>query len=302
MLKRLFWLVGLLMLLSMLQPASAVIENFELDFIIVYDKVYVEQQLVFDRQSNYTIKLPEDAKEIELWLDDRKSELPGRLATLTARAIRLSYLTKDYLERQNFVVDLTVPQETARLAVRLVLPEDAKLAKPIDPATLVSAAVAPRPDKLESDGRSLILSWEKKELKPGEGMTFFVAYRGRARWPVYALLAALILVFGLAAAVGYLLLRKPKQKLKPAAELEKLELVKLDELERYLKPDEAQIVRILKQREGAVEQGTLRIITGFSKAKLSGLLMELEVRNIIHKEKRGKKNLIFFKKSINKQK
>lgn len=299
MLKPLFWLLGLLALLISLQPASAAIESFELDFTIVYGKVYVEQRLVFERQSNYTIKLPEDAKEVELALDGRKSELPGRLATVTARAVELSYLTKDYLERQNFVIDLAVPQETARLAVRLVLPEDAKLAKLIDPATLASAAVAPRPDKLESDGRSLILSWERTELKPGEGLTFFVAYRERARWPIYALLAAVIVVFCLAVVIGYLVLRKPKRRAKPVAKpkKERVERVKLDELERYLKPAEAQIVRILKQREGAVEQGTLRIITGFSKAKLSGLLMELEARNIIHKEKRGKKNLIFLKKA-----
>ncbi|MFO8016290.1 MAG: hypothetical protein R6U32_04245 [Candidatus Woesearchaeota archaeon] len=66
--------------------------------------------------------------------------------------------------------------------------------------------------------------------------------------------------------------------------------------EGHLKEDEEQVVNILKQREGRVEQGTLRIITGFSKAKLSGLLKELEDRKIVHKEKRGKKNLVFLKK------
>jgi uncharacterized membrane protein len=66
-------------------------------------------------------------------------------------------------------------------------------------------------------------------------------------------------------------------------------------IENHLKEDEEQVVNILKQREGNCEQGTLRVITGFSKAKLSGLLMELEARKIVHKEKRGKKNLVFLK-------
>jgi uncharacterized membrane protein len=39
----------------------------------------------------------------------------------------------------------------------------------------------------------------------------------------------------------------------------------------------------------------LRVITGFSKAKLSGLLKELEERNVVYKEKRGKKNLVFLR-------
>ena len=71
---------------------------------------------------------------------------------------------------------------------------------------------------------------------------------------------------------------------------------KVADIETHLKSDEAQIIRILKRKEGNCEQGTLRVITGFSKAKLSGLLKELQARNVIHKEKRGKKNLVFLKK------
>jgi uncharacterized membrane protein len=64
---------------------------------------------------------------------------------------------------------------------------------------------------------------------------------------------------------------------------------------KHLKDDEQQIVRILKKRKGSCEQGTLRVVTGFSKASLSRLISELEARKIIYKEKRGKKNLIFLK-------
>ena len=65
---------------------------------------------------------------------------------------------------------------------------------------------------------------------------------------------------------------------------------------KHLKEDEQQIIRILEQKEGSCEQGTLRIITDFSKAHLSRLLMELESRKIIHKEKKGKKNIVYLKK------
>lgn len=65
--------------------------------------------------------------------------------------------------------------------------------------------------------------------------------------------------------------------------------------EHHLKEEEKQIVNILKDREGRVEQGTLRIVTGMPKSSLSRVLKELEDRNIICKEKRGKKNIVFLK-------
>ena len=67
-------------------------------------------------------------------------------------------------------------------------------------------------------------------------------------------------------------------------------------IEKHLKEDEEQIVNILKRKEGSCEQGTLRVVTGFSKATLSRLLSELEARKIVYKEKRGKKNIVFLKK------
>ena len=65
--------------------------------------------------------------------------------------------------------------------------------------------------------------------------------------------------------------------------------------EIHLKEDEKQIVNILRQREGKSEQGTLRIVSGFPKSTLSRILKELEERNIVYKEKRGKKNMVFLR-------
>jgi len=66
-------------------------------------------------------------------------------------------------------------------------------------------------------------------------------------------------------------------------------------VEQYLKEEEKQIVNVLKEREGSCEQGTLRVVTGMPKSSLSRILKELEDRNIIYKEKRGKKNLVFLR-------
>ncbi|HLC46619.1 MAG TPA: hypothetical protein VJI75_02655 [Candidatus Nanoarchaeia archaeon] len=67
------------------------------------------------------------------------------------------------------------------------------------------------------------------------------------------------------------------------------------DVDKFLKEDERQIVSILRQREGICSQATLRVVGNFSKANLSRLLSELEQRNILVKEKRGKKNLVILK-------
>ena len=90
----------------------------------------------------------------------------------------------------------------------------------------------------------------------------------------------------------YIMKRKPKHVIKK----EEVIIEKEYDIEKHLKEDEEQIITILRNKEGSCEQGTLRVITGFSKATLSRLLSELEARNVIHKEKRGKKNLVFLKK------
>ena len=65
-----------------------------------------------------------------------------------------------------------------------------------------------------------------------------------------------------------------------------------DDAERYLKEEEKLIYKILKSREGQCEQGTLLVITQFSKAYLSRLLSEMEARGIIEKYQKGRKNII----------
>lgn len=66
-------------------------------------------------------------------------------------------------------------------------------------------------------------------------------------------------------------------------------------IERHLKDDEKTIINILKMKHGQCSQGTLRVITGFPKATLSRILMEMEARGFIHKESVGKKNMVYLK-------
>ena len=67
------------------------------------------------------------------------------------------------------------------------------------------------------------------------------------------------------------------------------------DFEQFLKDDEKEVVNILKLKDGSCDQGTIQIMTQFSKAKVSDLISELESRKIIIKRKKGRKNLIILR-------
>lgn|GEM_PF-3520923 len=66
-------------------------------------------------------------------------------------------------------------------------------------------------------------------------------------------------------------------------------------IDRYLKEDERIVINVLRMKHNSCSQATLRVVTDFSKARLSRILSELEERGIIYKEQQGRKNLITLK-------
>lgn len=67
------------------------------------------------------------------------------------------------------------------------------------------------------------------------------------------------------------------------------------DVDRYLKEDERIVINVLRMKHDSCSQATLRVVTDFSKARLSRILSELEERGIIYKEQQGRKNLITLK-------
>lgn len=88
---------------------------------------------------------------------------------------------------------------------------------------------------------------------------------------------------------------KNNENKEPTTELSVEEHIFEDEILKYLKEDERVIARILKQRDGSCEQATLRLVSGFSKAKLSRLLTDMDERGVIKKEHKGKKNIVYLR-------
>ncbi len=264
------------------------IELNNYNFKILYNKVLVENEIIFNKTQNinFTIDLPEDASGLSLYINNKLQNPVIRdskisLIYSSVKKIKLDYITKEPLEKDTFLISLIMPFSTQVLKITLTLPEGSVLEKPLEDS--ISGSIYPKPDKATTDGKSLIFEWQRQNLKKGEEFAIFARYTSESRlrlllWSLFLIVIVL---------VAFIFLKKTKTTV----------IVKKEEaIEKHLKEDEEQIVNILKKRSGQCEQGTLRVITGFSKATLSRLLKELEERKIIYKEKRGKKNLVFLKK------
>ena len=291
LMKKILFFIFIILLSSF---AYAKIENFNVDFRIIDNKVHVEESIVLDKEANFVLELPEDASLITLEIDSKLSNytITNDEINVFAKDIKLSYITNKFLDKQSFLLDFKAIDDIDRFSIKLILPTYAVLTRPIDETTLASNAVFPKPTRLESDGQRLVIVWERSNLKKDDSFSALVMYKFEKSNTLFYIGILSILFIGV---ILFIVLRKPRAKIIVKKPKVIKKVVKAD-LERYLKEDEEQVVNILKQREGQCEQGTLRVVTGFSKAKLSGLLKELEERNIVYKEKRGKKNLVFLKK------
>jgi uncharacterized membrane protein len=291
----------LVFLLIIATCSAAAIDSQVIRYSIVDSKVVVQSILTFPGKITGEISWPiaTDAELVEVYLDEEKTPAEIRDSYLeikfdSTEEVKFSYISEELIDKTNFLLNMPFDYDTGTVKIVLVLPEEAILKKPIKDRT---GSIYPLPDKATTDGRSLIFIWEMANVTAGDDFSIFAMYKPKSDYtPLIALLIAAVLIL-----VGYIVYSKfyIKEKLKKAKKEVKIIKVKEPEKEprilEHLKEDEQQIVRVLKEREGSCEQGTLRVITDFSKAHLSRLLMELEARKIIYKEKRGKKNLVFLK-------
>ncbi len=141
--------------------------------------------------------------------------------------------------------------------------------------------VSPAGYKLDSDGRHVIVRWEYEKI-PAELRSFraIILYEKVAgKYTLYYYGIAILIVI-----LAFLII-KPKifKKRKKEEIISKIEV---------LKEDEQKILKIIIENEG-IEQRKIEEITGFSKAKVSKILSELEKRGLIVKKAFGRKNRIY---------
>ena len=277
------YLIILIVLLAMLPSAIAV--DGEISYYLAYNQVLVDNVLEFGDgfSGHIDLDVPQDAKAITVKSDvPVKDELVGHTLGLDLNGsseVRVTYITTAFIEQDRFIATLESPMDMDSLKVKVQLPEDSVLAVPVVDGK--SRSVFPDASRIGTNGRVLEVFWDLDDVEKGYDMPIFIDYEVPGRFSPGLLV--IILILFICVLGGIILYQRRKTAPK--------ETIKQD-ITNHLKEDEEQIVNILKAREGACEQGTLMVVSGFSKAGLSRLLSELEERNIVLKEKKGKKNII----------
>ena len=278
-------------------------ESYDIQFHIAFNNVVVKEIMVLENpvSGNMAFDLPKDRKGLSVSIDGESInpqvyEDSLNLDLSSAKTIEISYVTKELLEQNDFIASFKAPYNISSLHIELFLPENTILLMPLSDADIGSGSAYPKPSEATTDGQSITLKWDFSSVLKGEEKRLFVRYKKQASYSyiIFSIMLVILIVIGFAA---FIITRRPKIK-EADKVVEKIVEKPIEQekgFEKHLKEDEEQVVNILKQREGQCEQGTLRVITSFSKAKLSGLLKELEDRKVVYKEKRGKKNLVFLK-------
>ncbi|MCO6040836.1 helix-turn-helix transcriptional regulator [Thermococcus alcaliphilus] len=186
--------------------------------------------------------------------------------------IRISFYSEGMLQevsgKKQFSYYVKFNQPVGYFYARLYVPKGYAILSPI----------VPSPDKVESTGNALILEWKKTDVRPEEEFYFIVGFSGEVtnQFPLAMFLATIFIAFLGGFFAGTLYKRKEKTLID-------------------LRSDEEKVLELLK--EGPLYQSDLVKRLGFSKAKVSLLLRDMEKKGLIERVKEGRTYLVRLKES-----
>ncbi len=179
-----------------------------------------------------------------------------------------------------FKADYGISQAVDRVFTTVYLPETALLATNVS-----NESFYPKTGNTISDGRHIIVYWEKTDVKPDDVLGFEVSYviEGPQN-PFYDYLIislTVVIIIAIIILGFYFKVASKKQK--------------LENIMPLLKEDEKRIVEILSSHKGEAIQKTLVRESEFSKARVSRLVKNLKERGIINVEPTGRTNKVTLK-------
>lgn len=200
--------------------------------------------------------------------------------------LELKFETEEGVEmvgnEYKFAVNYGINLPVKRTYVLIKLPENAVLSREI-----ANMSFYPRDGETLTDGKHIMVAWERKDLKADEGLQFMVLYT----MPLFSrelqnvLIVSVTIIVILAMITITLYVKKSKKEVK---------IVK-DKFSA-LNKDEKTIVNILKERNGKAYQKVLVRESDFSKAKVSRIVKSLKEREVIDIEPvSGRENQIVLK-------
>jgi len=291
-------LPALVLILFILPLASA--QNLDMEFKIIGNDVLATYIIDFTQPSyqEIVLDLPKDARMIEVYSDGSKFESKEEdiiemirltVPLLNTKQLKVNFISSGMLEKASkdyFVADLKIPLNIEELKISLILPEGAVLENP----NLES--VWPKYAELSSDGKSIIVEWSKQNAKEGESIPLLVIFReNKVSW---ILIFTIVVAIGASAILLFSVKRKNKKKVKKTAKKKGKKAAGKKEI--YLLDSEKAVISLLEKAEGKqLWQKQIQLAAGFSKAKLSRLLRNLEARGLVKRIPIGNTNKIKLK-------
>lgn len=176
--------------------------------------------------------------------------------------------------------DVPMPVESAFIVVKL--PENGILSEPV-----ANQSYYPQDGGTASDGRHIIVYWERNNVTDSEAMRFSVLYTApafRSQLLNYMVLLVAVVVIAVMGIAFYV---------KIGRRLRKAEII-----ESVLNKDERAVVSVLNKHGGKVGQKFIVREAGFSKAKVSRLVKAMKDRGVIDIEPvSGRENRILLRTS-----
>lgn len=271
-------LLMIFLVFSTISFVSAVnINSYEIEVNLVNGNSVVNYNLNVDTPGNLELELPEDAKILDVSNDYVFEE--GVLSVFVDNELNLEYLTKSFVDKADknyFLADFSLLHDVKNFKLRVILPEGAVLDDP--------NSVFPKPE-ITSDGVNIILNWEDTNLNAGESFPVFMAFNEKSsNSMLFLAFAVLVVILSVLFSFNF---KRKKDKLK----IKKVHK-KAPEKDLHLLESEAIVMGVLRKEGGEMWQRQIRFSTGFSKAKLSRVIRNLEARKLIKKIPLGNTNKI----------
>ncbi|MBU3905159.1 MAG: winged helix DNA-binding protein [Nanoarchaeota archaeon] len=132
-----------------------------------------------------------------------------------------------------------------------------------------------RPAKISTDGQQIYVEWANK-LSSGEEFTAFVEYKAKTSQINYLIIGVVLILISFI--IGYKIKSPKKEKI----------------LKTFMSPDEKAVMNIIK-RDKDVIQNDIKRELNWSKSKMSKILRNLEIKDLIDKKPYKKTNRIKLK-------
>jgi len=247
--------------------------SYIIEFKQIKDSLVVKQTISLSQDGTIQLALPEDFRGFS---SERVYTLKDNQLTISGKNIEFSYVTNEYLssgENYEFLYKLVSPENFLKLKIIFELDLGFVLNK---------EDIFPSDSTIITDGKHNSVIWERRNISEGEILAFFVIFKDIKNKNLnFSLVFTIFLIIFIASVLVYFLILKKKNK---------------KDFERYLNESEKRIVNELKKAEiNELWQKQLQLKTGFSKAKLSRVIRDLEARTIIKKIPFGNTNKILLK-------